>query len=234
MATTFIETFDQPSSGWVARDAERGLVPVEVRDGAAVSRGPWWVDPNHAPPGAGYLHILFAMHTHFWPEWKAAFDKWGVNGFIAGGYPTDFRNARITCRLKGRLEARGARLTLLAQAKLKSSGLWVNQALATQSLVVTPDWSEQTLTLTPDQRAWTQLGNRHDTTGFYGPGPINELLGDLNGDILFVLFPLDVRPVEPFHGDPHILRPDEDYKADRRFLPEGEVFMDEVRIELAD
>ena len=53
MNRTFIETFDAPLRGWVRRDAEAGICPAEVRGGAIVSRSPWWIDYNHAPPGLG-------------------------------------------------------------------------------------------------------------------------------------------------------------------------------------
>ena len=57
------------------------------------------------------------------------------------------------------------------------------------------------------------------------------MLGDVNADILLVLFPLDVAPMGPLNGDPHLLRPEKDYPVWRSRLPEGYVMLDEVRIE---
>jgi hypothetical protein len=239
MGKVFTETFDQPRRGWITYPEPTGASPLEVRDGAGVTRSPWWLDPNHAPPGGGYLHILFVLHTYHWPGWREKFDPaFGPNPLVEGGYPTDYRHAKVTCRLKGRLEARGASLVLLAQAKLKSSGMWVNQVLAAQPFQVTPDWTEQTIELVPDQRQWVQLGSRHDCTATYAEGPIEELLADLNGDFILVLFPLDVRPTEPFEGDFHRLRAgaplsEGGIAIDRGRLPTGEVWLDTFRIEFA-
>ena len=49
--------------------------------------------------------------------------------------------------------------------------------------------------------------------------------------ILFVLSPLDVAPMGPLAGNPHLLRPERDYPVWRSRLPEGYVLLDEVRIE---
>ncbi|MFP6765282.1 MAG: hypothetical protein VB858_16760, partial [Planctomycetaceae bacterium] len=56
-------------------------------------------------------------------------------------------------------------------------------------------------------------------------------LKDVNADILFVLYPLDVAPMEPLHENPHALRPERDYPVWRSRLPEGYVMLDEVRID---
>ena len=46
----------------MAADGERALA---ICDGVAVSRSPWWVDYNHAPPGGGYFAkkgTFFLLH----------------------------------------------------------------------------------------------------------------------------------------------------------------------------
>ena len=57
MATmTYVEDFDDGPGGWAGHQKA-----LEIENGVAISRSPWWVDPNHAPPGGGYLHLLFAQ-----------------------------------------------------------------------------------------------------------------------------------------------------------------------------
>jgi hypothetical protein len=56
------------------------------------------------------------------------------------------------------------------------------------------------------------------------------VLSDVNVDILLVLYPLDIAPMGPINGDPHLLRPEKDYPVWRGKLPEGYVTLDEVRI----
>ena len=64
-----------------------------------------------------------------------------------------------------------------------------------------------------------------------GRTPLLQVLGEVNADILLVLFPLDVAPMGPLSGDPHRLRPERDYPVWRSRLPEGYVMLDQVRIE---
>jgi hypothetical protein len=87
----------------------------------------------------------------------------------------------------------------------------------------------------PDESQWTCLGSRHDRTDFYGRNPLRQVLGDVNANILLVLFPLDIAPMGPSviaQDDRHRLRPEKDYPVWRGRLPEGYVMLDEVRIDL--
>lgn len=224
----YVETFDDGPGGWYGWISNAaGPKPLEIRDSCAISRSPWWIDYNHAPPGAGYLHLLYMLNT----AGKAGEHQrevQGENRFIRGGYPTDFTHARITLRLRGQVEAKGAQLLLLCQAV--QGGICSGWLLTGQPIRVTPDWSEQTVIAVPDPAQWTCLGSRHDRTDFYGEIPLPVVLGDVNTDILLVLHPLDVAPMGPLDGDPHRLRPEKDYPVWRWRLPEGYVWLDEVRI----
>jgi len=225
------EDFCDGPGGWYGWETA-GVKALDVCDGAAVSRGPWWVDFNHAPPGGGYLHILFALNTQ---DELGRQDLAGENRFIRDGFPRDFTNARLTVRIKGNLEARGAELVLLVQSDVtEPRQTRVNSVLTAQPIRVTPDWSEQTITCAPDNGQWTCLGSRHDRTATYGWGPIAPVLRDVTCDIIFVLFPLDVVPAEPVAGDPHVACAGRDYAVDAARLPSGEVALDEVRIEFPE
>jgi len=229
---TYAHRFEDGPGGWIGWDVG-GAMRLEIRDGSAVSRGPWWVDFNHAPPGAGYLHLLYALYTRYEPGFdRLRFEELaGRNRFIDGGFPTDFTGAELTVRLKGQVELRGAQLALLVQGDLPTTR--VNQVLVAQPIRITRQWAEQALRLLPDQRQWRNMGSRHDRRDLYGEGPISELLRDVSCDIIFVLYPLNVVPAEPISGDPHILRAGADYEVDRSLLPEGHVCLSEVRIEFA-
>lgn len=227
----YSETFDNGPGGWygwISNSA--GPKPLEIRDGAALSRSPWWIDYNHAPPGVGYLHLLYMLNTGGKPG-EHQREVQGENQFTAGGYATDFTNARMTLRLRGELEARGAQLLLLCQAV--QGGICSGWLLTGQPFSVTPGWSEQTVTLAPDPAQWTCLGSRHDRADFYGEIALDTILGDVNTDILLVLHPLEIAPMGPIDGDPHRLRPEKDYPVWRSRLPEGYVWLDSVTIEFA-
>ncbi|MCC7235648.1 MAG: hypothetical protein IT163_10120 [Bryobacterales bacterium] len=214
--------------GWASNDA--GALRLPLHEGAVISRGPWWIDYNHAPPGGGYLHLLFVLHTHqgagFPEQYK---ELGGPNRFVEGGYPRDLTKATVRARLRGSIIPHGARCRLLVQSKVR--GKYVNVVFTGGEFAITPEWSWQAITLEPDERLWTQLGSRSGREATYGEAPIGDVLGDVNGDIIFVLYPLDVRPASALDSDPHLLRAEEEYAVDRGRLPHGEVMMDEIRIE---
>lgn len=227
----YIETFDNGPGGWYGWISNAaGPKPLEIKESYALSRSPWWIDYNHAPPGAGYMNLLYILNT----RGKASEHQREVEGenrFIRGAFPTDFTGARISLRMKGDLEAKGARLLLLCQAA--QGGLCSGWLLVGQPFRVTPDWSEQTVAAVPDPAQWVCLGARHDRAEFYGEIPLSTVLRDVNADILLVLHPLDIVPMGPQKVDPHRMRPEQDYPVWRSRLPEGYVQLDEVRIEFA-
>lgn len=228
----YIETFDEDPGGWYGWISNAaGMKPLEIRDSCAISRSPWWIDYNHAPPGAGYLHLLYMLNTTG-KTGEHQREVHGENRFVSGGYPTNFTNARMTVRLRGELVANGAELLLLCQGV--QEGICSGWLLTGQPIKVTPDWSEQTIVAVPDPAQWKCLGSRHDRTDYYGVLPLPVILGDVNADILLVLHPLDVVPMGPLAGDPHRLRPEKDYPVWRSRLPEGYVCLDEVHIDFCD
>lgn len=92
-----------------------------------------------------------------------------------------------------------------------------------QPIAVGEAWSSTTIELVPDPLQWTPLGVRHDRTDTYGVRPLERVLGSVSVNIILVLFPLDVVPMGPIDGDPHILRPQRDYPVWHGRLPEGYV-----------
>ena len=120
---TYRHTFTGGSAGgWLGwRSNSEGASKLPIVDGAACSSSPWWIDYNHAPPGAGYLHLLYCLHTAHGPGFsRQCLEAGGENHFVTGGFPRDFRDARVTFVMKGELDLRGARALLLAQAQYSS------------------------------------------------------------------------------------------------------------------
>jgi len=229
---TYAETFENDPGGWFGWVSNAiGPKPLESRDGCVISRSPWWIDYNHAPPGAGYMHLLFALQTTG-VQSEHQQEVAGPNRFVQGKYGTDFTNAELTLRLKGELLARGAQLVLLCQGV--HEGICSGWALTGQPIDITEDWSVQTITAVPDESQWTCMGARHDRTDSYGRAELRTILANVSTNIIFVLFPLTIEPMGPIDSDRHILRPDKDYPVWRSQLPEGYVILDEVRIEFAD
>ena len=226
---TYVESFDENPGGWFGWISNsHGPKPLEICESCAISTSPWWIDYNHAPPGAGYMHLLYILLTSG-AAGEYQREVAGPNCYVAGGFGTDFTNARITLSLKGEVVMCGSQLHLLCQGV--HEGICTGWLLTGQAFEVKPEWSKQTIICMPDEGQWTCLGSRHDRTDYYGRTSLVTVLGDVNMDILLVLYPLDVAPMGQIAGDPHILRPDRDYSVWRSRLPEGYVMLDEVRIE---
>ena len=225
------EQFDDGPGGWYGWISNAGgPKPLEWRKEQVTSRSPWWIDYNHAPPGAGYMHMVFSLAT-VGPQGEVYQEVGSANRFIVDRYPTKFTNAAMTIRARGELAAQGSQLVLLIQGNVE--GITSGWLCTGRPFNVTESWSEQTITLDPDPANWTALGVRHDRGDMYGAKPLDRVLSDVNVNIMLVLFPLDVSPMGPLDGDPHILRPERDYPVWRHRLPEGYVTLNEVRIEFA-
>ena len=117
------------------------------------------VDYNHAPPGlpaassvrveGSYLHLLAGLQVAADGADRADMVAvGGENRFVAGGYPADWTGARVTLRVRGELDAKGARLGLLAQSRVASIDRMVNSVLHFPD-PVTAEWAEQTIALLP-------------------------------------------------------------------------------------
>lgn len=227
----YLETFDNGPGGWWGWDGNhRGYKPLALKDGTLTSRSPWWIDYNHAPPGAGYIHMVFSLNTKG-PFGEHLMETGGPNGFVAQGCPRDFTNATMRLRLRGELVENGARLVLLIQGAIGETITgWM---LTGQPWQVTPAWTEQSITLFPDEQQWTCLGARHDRIDYYVREPLQKILANVNVNIMLVMFPLDVAPMGAIDGDMHKLRPERDYPVWRSKLPEGYVTLDTVQIDFA-
>lgn len=228
----YLETFDNGPGGWMGWMAGGGGPrKLEIINGAAKSQPPWGIDYNHGPPGAGYLHLLYCLMTGE----EVHPDFGGANRFVAGGYSTNFGNAKFSVRLRGQMDLKGTELLLLVQTGIprKKPRVVPNMVLKAQPLAITPDWSEQTLHLVPEEDQWLCMGTRGEgaMSELYGCAPIKEVLKDVNVNLILVLFGLDVVPAQPIQGDPYRLLAGKDYAVDQSRLPRGFVLLDSVRIE---
>jgi hypothetical protein len=222
------ETFDDGPGGWVRIvDNVQPPTALPVRDGAIWSYGPWWVDYNHAPPGAGYLQLLMCLHMKS-PFGEALKEAGGENRFVAGGYSRDLTNATVSVRVKGELEAAGTRICVLIQGSQdgKVTG-WIHSG---RTLNVSPEYTDQSICLSPDESQWTCLGARQGREDFYGRTPLNRVLSDVNVNFYLLLFPVMPKPMGLLHGDPHLLRAGKDYPVWPSSIAQGYVAVDQIEI----
>lgn len=189
------------TSGWLTYSAESGFegcTDLPTLTGApgqshGVSTAPWWVDPNHAESGLGYLHLVaFAYHHDY-----------SVDGVIKprhAGRPIDLRDATVSVRWRAqtlRLPA-SARFVLWFQTQpldATAAPRRVNYVLTASPLTPRPagasDWQEDELMLSSSPGDYACLGSnslRADTYGCDIDAP--QALRDWNINLGFViLFP---------------------------------------------
>lgn len=227
LRTPYMETFDKGSGGWIANRYH----PLPVFDGVAHLFGPWYLDSHHAPPGAGYLNMLMYLYTKSQNHNERV---GGVNHFTSANHSTDFRNARLSLRLRGEIDLQGAEMVVLVQSTTQKTT--ANFILTGQPFKISKSWSEQTVTLAPDAGQWTCLGGRESKKQLYGCDEIETVLKDVNLDMMLVLFPLNVVPVKAV-SEPHKLRAGQDYPDEpsyevwQKYLPKGLIMVDSVKIE---
>ncbi len=229
MAAPYIETFDDGPGGWV-RVVDNIMPPaaLPVRDGALWSYSPWWVDYNHAPPGAGYLQLLMCLNTKG-PFGETLKEVQGENRFATGGYSRNLTNAKISVRLKGELEAAGTNICVLIQGS--QDGKVTGWIYTGQTFSVSPDYTEQSVTLVPDESKWACLGARQGRQDYYGRTPLERILSDVNVNLYLLLFPVKPKPMGPLTGDPHLLRAGKDYPVWPSSIAQGYVAVDTIRID---
>jgi hypothetical protein len=166
------------TAGWFTCPADTSagcvdLAPGQEDDGTAygVSSSPWWIDPNHAPPGVGYLHLVaYAYHENFLDG--------GVIEPPQDGRPIDLRNARVTIRWRAptlRLPEAARFRFWFQTAVTASDGVtrrYVNYMLSARSLVPRGgnEWQSDTLELSASNRDYRCLGSNPTRTDTYGCG----------------------------------------------------------------
>ena len=116
----------------------------------------WW--RSHAP---NYMHLPFILYTGVSDMSKEQVLKnknfSGPNNFISQGAPSDFGEAKITLRLRGlNYDGRGAKLAFLVQGRIArmAADQTLNFVYTGQFFNPTPEWTEQTLTISTNPKDW--------------------------------------------------------------------------------
>ena len=170
----------------------------------ATSRGPWWIDTNHAPPGLGYLHLIAFAYHH----------DWSADGLIpdasTGSRPLDLRDAEVTVRWRAPALRMSADATLTLWFQTRTSPVdavaprFVKYLLTSQSLPVRPppsQWREDTLRLSAVDGDYACLGGNADRANVYGCDvPAVAALRDWNTDLGLVIFFRDASSASEITG----------------------------------
>jgi hypothetical protein len=147
---------------WNARYA--CMAQLFWNDDRAASRSPWWVDPNHAPPGAGYLQLVAFVY---------------LNGYF-GGLPDaalDLSATRLRARVRvDSLATNGGHLHFWFQAVGPGPGTYVNYVLTRfplEQAVAWGEWAILDIPLDPTSDAWTCLGAADEYAERYKCVPVS-------------------------------------------------------------
>ena len=165
--------------------SKKGLIV----DGYLESRSPWWIDPNHKYPGAGFVNVI-------------AYKYIGSTYGGLGRKTLDLTGACISVRIMVKeLNSGDAHLWFWFQSQDSRTGKTANFALTKYPIdsSVTPNvWSDITLVLSPLSSEWACLGSSFERQDFYGCSAIEEALRDVNINFGFIILP--VNPDNPPTG----------------------------------
>lgn len=199
------ESWEQGTAGWSGGLSGQDLVPLRAEDGSSFVRylgptepenrafpgEPPGLDVNHVD-GIGALHLcqyIYSARLGTNPLWLTK--RTGLN--LGGGRP-DFRDARISLRLRGNsVDPRGAELTFWAQSDhdpaRQTTPSWVRANWAYTGRYLTAalrsgEWTEVSYVLENDTRRWSYGGNNlaQERAERYAYLNLDQALGDLNAN----------------------------------------------------
>ncbi|MEF2546098.1 calcium-binding protein [Aurantimonas sp. E1-2-R+4] len=164
------ENFDSAvnASPWLTDPLDGGHgVPLALQtDGAGnswiASTGPWWLDPNHYAPGAGYLHLNAYAYV------DALFGAAG-RSFNYNGASFSFDIGVVDLVLPPQ-----AHLNFWFQAYDRYLGRAVNYILSSvpiENQLSPNSWSHVALNLSSHDADWTPLGSNPSRTSTYAVSP---------------------------------------------------------------
>lgn len=156
--------------------------------GECVLSSPWWLDPNHAPPGAGYLNLLLYNYIDtIFPGNKAGIDLTG-------------KTLYLELRSKS-LELKQSKLLFWFQTKA-SNGKHINFAFTAAPIILDQNRTIVKLKLTNKPADWTCLGSSIDRANTYDCVSIAEAITNVNLDFGLVILPTsdDPNPVKQPQG----------------------------------
>lgn len=164
---------------WRGQNACTIVAPVE--NGMMILQSPWWLDNNHAPPGAGFLNLL--AYTYMGkPERPAdpssALDL--TNGLFVASLQTDDLNLR------------GSQVLFWFQV-LSPNGKSTNYALSGSPVLgnsTVPQSGEIYLNLPTDPKMWQCLGSSTSSQDSYDCSvPFEDAIKNVNNDYGLIIMP---------------------------------------------
>ena len=192
-AKTLLEPHQLPAefqacwTSWLSLTA--CTIDVPVAGDRMVLESPWWLDPNHAPPGAGYLGLVTWTYLDGGPD-ETTF-----------GVPAlDLRDVTLRVALRAEnLDLKGSHLNFWFQTTMPD-GRFANfvyqRAPIERHLPANgSDLELVEITLSGDPDAWTCLSTAPDRADFYGCMDVREAMSAVDNDFGFILFPVSGSPL---------------------------------------
>jgi len=164
-------------------------IDVPVANDRMVLESPWWLDPNHAPPGAGYLGLVTWTYVDGEPD-EATY-----------GVPTvDLRGVTLRVALRAEnLDLKGSHLNFWFQTTMPD-GRFANfvyrRAPIEKRLPSNgSDLELVEITLSGEPEAWTCLSSAADRSDFYGCMDVQDAMREVDQDFGLILFPVSGSPL---------------------------------------
>ena len=241
----YVNDFTQSIEPWLSYWSKCGIgmpaifmhanhaLSSQTRKHYIFSQGPWWIDPNHACPGYGYLHLIFFAFTSL-----EAFNYMNTifpffNDNLA--YPL-IDGMIIKGTLKGvNVELKGSNLYFWIQVYSSKYDKLINFIYSQKPLSIYLDGNVNNFSLHIDinESNWTCLGSCKEKEDIYGYCNIQDISGDPIYNMGFILAPIDVKLM--YEEDIPAYSSDNIYNfkgpIDMSRLPTGIIMMHYIQIE---
>jgi len=206
-------------------------IPDKLGNQYLYSTGPWWVDGNHAPPGYGYLSLVFLCLLRPDKLQNMSFDPHLC-------YP-NMREMNIRGKIRGHsADLKGADLLFWFQCYSEKTEKNINYALIGKPLnekLLNGKINDFELNVDVENTEdWVCLGSCAEKSHLYGELDLNNLDAAKPLNMGFILTPMDVKPVWPDECDlssPMNLTTESLWPIDTHSLPTGTIAIYDLEIE---
>jgi len=173
-------------------------IDAPVQNGRMQLTSPWWLDPNHAPPGAGYLSLITWVYLD------------GPAGSSTFGKPTlDLTGTTLEVALRAPdLELAGGRLMFFFNTSMPG-GKYANYAYSRTPIDAKLRPGDRDLTLveiklSSDADAWTCLGTSDVKSDLYACVDVTQAMRAIDNAFGFMILPVSDSPLPEDQPSGHI------------------------------
>ena len=163
---------------WQGKFACTSFVPI--RDGEVILNSPWWLDNNHAPPGAGYLNLLFYNY---------------IDTIFSGNKKSlNLEDRTLYLKLRSsNLDLKQSKIFFWFQTKA-INGKYINFVYTKVPIHLDEKMKTLEIKFTSNASDWICLGSNERRKDTYDCIDLKDAISDVNIDFGLIIFPTSNDP----------------------------------------